>query len=439
MAPDLKELLGTADGGPVAPPDVDAIDGRARRLTRRRAVTVGGVAALLLVIALGIAGPVTSLRAPMVGEPSPPPREPMEHDVEVGRTTGPPRWTTALPIEGFGAFGSGSQVAGNTERVFVAAGYTASAAAVVALERADGEVAWRTELDGAAFVLAATEELLVAHEPDRVVALDAVTGDVVWEHALPVRYRAVSATVQDQTLYLVTGAGNEGDTSPPRAQALDLADGQVRWTSTLAADTDPQWTPPAIVDDLLLVAATPDNPQVETGNRVHALRIVDGVVAWERDLGGRQGFSDRATAVTDGRFHVSAQGVGVVTLEVANGTVVHTIEDRGLLGVAPDGDALYVTDVGERAVVRAVDPPTGASLQGWEPWALADDAFEVRVLGTELLLPSTTSLVAVDPSTGVPRWRHTHETPAYEVLVLDGLLVVANEASEIVATPLPPD
>jgi hypothetical protein len=124
----------------------------------------------------------------------------------------------------------------------------------------------------------------------------------------------------------VAGAGSEGDTSPPLVHALDVAEGTLQWSRTIATGTDPQWPTPTIVGDLLLVAATP-NPQVQVGNQVHALRLADGSEVWSADLGGNQGFSSRATAVSDDLLHVTVAGVGVVTLDIARGAVAHTIED----------------------------------------------------------------------------------------------------------------
>jgi GNAT superfamily N-acetyltransferase len=53
------------------------------------------------------------------------------------------------------------------------------------------------------------------------------------------------------------------------------------------------------------------------------------------------------------------------------------------------------------------------------------------------LVPSSTTLLAFDTDSGAGVWRHTNEPPAYELLVLDELLNVANQKARIVTTRLP--
>jgi len=439
MTYEIKELLSTADGGPVGPPDIEAIQQRARRLTLVRAGAVAAAAGLLIVAVIGVAGGFDQPRLPLVGEgPELPPTEPTLPDAVDVPETGPPIWRTELDTPAFADFGSGQQLASGGQRLFVASGHTEDAA-IVALELTTGEQAWRTDLDGSASVHTATDELLiVSSQPGRVLALDVATGERIWEHALPDGYQASAATADDRILYLVAGAGAEGDTSPPQVSALDLDDGTLRWATTLTTATDPQWSPPTIVDDLLLVAATPANPEVDAGNRVHALQLADGTEAWTTDLGGRQGFTSSATAVTDGVLHIRVAGVGVVTLDIEQGDISHTIEDAILIGAGPSGP-LYVAGLGEPTVVRAIDPRTGETLDQQPAWQLEHDwaQVEVHTSAAVLLLPSTTTLLAIDTNSGTPAWRHTHHTTAYEILVLDDLLIAANQDAQIVATPLP--
>ena len=441
MAREVKDLLSVADGGTVDAPDVVAIQRRAKRLTLMRGGAVAGVAVLLVAAAVGVSGGLVQSPMPLIGEsPELPPAEPTEPDEVDAPETGPPLWTTQLDPEVFGDFGSRAQLVSDGQRLFVTSGHGDDPSVVVALELATGDQVWHTDLEWAAHLHATTGELLFASsQPQGVVALDVVTGEQVWEHGLPEGYAAISAAVSEQTLYLVAGAGGEGDTSPPRVHALSLDQGTLQWSSTLAPGTDPQWSPPTIVEDRLLVAATPANPQVEVGNHVHALRLADGSEAWSVDLGGNQGFTSRATAVSHGLLHVSVRGVGVVTLDIARGAISHTIDDASLFDTRPG--VLYVAGHGEPTVVRAVDPRTGEPLDQQPTWELDDDWFEVEVhpQGSELLLPATSTLSAVDPDTGTLAWRHTHETPTYEILVLDGLLITANQPAQLVATRLPAD
>jgi outer membrane protein assembly factor BamB len=89
----------------------------------------------------------------------------------------------------FGSFGSGSQLASQGPRLFVASGH-GDAAAVVALELATGDQVWRTDLDGTAHLHATTDELLIVSSQTRSVgALDAATGQQLWEYELPVGVR----------------------------------------------------------------------------------------------------------------------------------------------------------------------------------------------------------------------------------------------------------
>lgn len=436
MARDVKEMLSVADGGAVGPPDVEAIQRRARRLTLRRAGAVAGVGLLLVVAAIGAFALFEPPRIPLVGEgpqsPSIEPAEPAEADVP---ETGPPIWVTELDVTSFGEVGSGSQLASDGQRLFVASGH-AEDAAVVALDLATGAVGWRTDLEGSAFVQVTTDELVIANsQHHQVVALDVETGDRVWELELPAGYGAVSAAVSGGTLYLVAGAGGEGDTSPPRIDALNLDDGELRWSTTLTDGTDPQWSPPEIVDGFLLVAATLAHPQVEPGNQVHALALTDGTQAWSVDLGGSQGFNTRATAVTDELLHVGVPGLGVASLDVATGAISHTIENANLVGAGARGP-LYVSETGERTV-RGVDPETGEPLDQQPTWKLPLGFFEIHADGQALLLLSARRPFGIDTDSGALAWRHTHETPAYEMLVVDDLLIAANEDGQIVATQLP--
>ncbi|OYN88475.1 outer membrane protein assembly factor BamB family protein, partial [Parenemella sanctibonifatiensis] len=183
---------------------------------------------------------------------------------------------------------------------------------VPAVRPTDGSVAWRTDLghpvmsDPLVATIAGADAVVVM-TGDRLVRLDAATGEVVWESTMP-GVSAGRAAADDERIYLGLGDG--------KAWAVDAATGELQWERELA-------------------------------NR-------DG--SYRRLIYGP--WTHQTTLITDSLVFVSTVAGGRA-LDRASGEIVWQIDKSFLytpVRILDDGDLLLVDEWGE---ARRVDAATG--------------------------------------------------------------------------------
>jgi outer membrane protein assembly factor BamB len=238
-----------------------------------------------------------------------------------------------------------------------------------ALDRTTGDLRWRYA-EGYGYPEAApvvTDE--VCYVPtDRVTALDAVTGELLWE----TDELAASAgiAVADGTVYATTIEPEPG------CVALDASDGRVRWSNAAAGASH---VPPVVTDDRVVV--------VGEGGPVVAFSRA-GEVVWERN---RMPQLHTPVAVADGTAYLATDDADDVSAyALSDGT------RRWRQSLGPTVDRTpAVTDETVYAVgwdretqsdaVLALDPATGAE-RNRVP--LGADATTGVVVGREALFVS---------------------------------------------------
>lgn len=187
------------------------------------------------------------------------------------------------------------------DRVYVADGFGAGRDGehrrVSALDALSGEVVWqRDDLTGEqsvddVFLQALVGDTLVVNgQYDTVTAVASSTGDTIWSFRLPEGYGAVRSAVSEDVLLVGTEAPREGDVRPPIVYALDVANGSTLWSATLAEGTDLQWHSPPLADGLVFVSSTLSHPGSASGNMIHAVDVSTGELRWVAELGGDQLF-----------------------------------------------------------------------------------------------------------------------------------------------------
>jgi outer membrane protein assembly factor BamB len=149
----------------------------------------------------------------------------------------------------------------------------ASPGTVVALTIADGAERWRRQLVPEGKVLTpsfADGRLYVAigdAPAGHLWALDAATGEPVWDHGVPDGVTAYMPALAHGRAYVVRTDGI--------VEALDAASGAVVWSVQTPSSID---AGPSIVDDLLLVAGV--------GGPVEALDLATGATRWSVPIRG---------------------------------------------------------------------------------------------------------------------------------------------------------
>ena len=172
-------------------------------------------------------------------------------------------------------------------RVFV----TAEDGSIVALDRETGALLWRYDSGLTAAVTPAVSDglVFVVFKPGIVSALAEDSGDVVWSKRLPVA-SLPSPTVADGRLFVA-------ETDRNRLLALDAATGETLWDYHL---DDWVIAPPAINDGLLIATSN--------DAKIHILDVNTGKLRMIYDAGeGR--WTRGGPAVTDDLLYISSNGV----------------------------------------------------------------------------------------------------------------------------------
>lgn len=205
---------------------------------------------------------------------------------------------------------------------------------------------------------------------------------------------------------LVAGVGTEGH-SPGggRVVAVDLADGDVRWSAPVDSAV---WGAPAVADGVVYAAQRAD-----TGSSVeaalYALDLADGGELWRRGLGADPRFDPVDAPVADGdRVYLSTGTGPLVAFDAASGDPEWTYDPpRGVQGSPALADGVcYVVDLRGRLV--ALDAATGE-----RTWS--DDVGTAyggpAVCGGDVHAVATDGTLAAWHADGRERWRVDVDPP----------------------------
>jgi outer membrane protein assembly factor BamB len=183
---------------------------------------------------------------------------------------------------------------------------------LAALDLRTGVMVWSQRMPGAlrGVPVAAGDGVAAVWEGDdvRLKVLDAGTGALRWEHAIPAR--AGTPTVAGDTLVVAAGTGGRDG----RALAFTLSDGAVRWDTRVGASFQPQSEPTVDGNDVFVVD--------ELGG-VSRLDFDTGRLRWRRAL-DEAVLIARPVVVGDavhGGVIVTDAAREVVTLDRATGRV----------------------------------------------------------------------------------------------------------------------
>ena len=279
-----------------------------------------------------------------------------------------------------------------------------------ALDAATGASRWRFHTDGAITAAPAVDDVAV-YAPSRdgfLHAVDVRTGRERWRHRFgqPLGpddywdYHLSSPVLVDGMLIVGGGDG--------RVLALDPAQGRVKWQADVGARVR---STPAVHDGIVVVGTM--------SGHVRALRERDGAPLWSFATdGAAHKFADAGndtTSVVASPTIVAGAGGALVAVGGRDGNLyaldLHTGQLRWrlthdgsswMLATATDGRTLYVGG-GSAAIVQAVDPATGV-----ERWRCKTRSavFAALALAGDSLLASdfTGDLVALDKATGRTLW-----------------------------------
>jgi len=312
--------------------------------------------------------------------------------------TGEPRWRTTVPcptcvdtrrddwLIGWGSATVDGATLYLPVNLWSPSGVPAGFGQVCALDLATGSVAWCREIDDPTNVAVSGERIVVGSETrNRILALDAATGAMLWTVDLPA---------------------------------------SAAWNAITAG--------PAVVGDLVLVS---------DWERLHALRLRDGTAAWSWPHEGTMSFA------TDGQtIYVADEAVGdpwwcegainchpdnarlwALTAQAGTPRWHRSFGQEWFSGIIGAADVVYV-QVGEVVVgVRASDGAVATTVAGGVWW---NGGRGLLVAGGMLYVADENGVVAYTTETAVPK-----PTPA--TLALDPDLVVPTVAPSVerAATP----
>lgn len=248
---------------------------------------------------------------------------------------------------------------------------------VFALDTATGEQVWKYDFQGSGgFEIGspayAGGVLYVTVSSRKVMALDALDGDLIWETVVDDLGLSSSPTVSGSRVLVGTGSG--------KLVSLQTSDGTIEWTANVSG-----WVylaAPTVHEDIVYIGT--DNMTL------HAFHLTNGTEVWTTDLPGRV----RGTPLVyqDRIFVISAIYPGFVATE----GFLHALN--------MDGKELWNVSIG----------PTGSS---------------PAPLGPLVIVGSRSGLWAIDLEDGSVLWRYQDagQISASPVGNLLGVLVLSNE------------
>lgn len=311
------------------------------------------------------------------------------------------------------------------------------------LLRHDGRLPPSTPVVGA--------ERLFATTPSRLVAVDPADGTVAWEREPRGSYDPGAApTLACGT---VVASDSEG------LAAFDVADGSRRWWRRRDADGRDPGGPAAAAG----VVYVPEGERTAAHDAASGERLwtggAGGAVAVDADAGrvyttdGGASAGEVTALSTDGEVVWSTPGPAHLGRPVAAGDRVHALGEGELLALdAADGSVAWRRDGprgrggglavadgrvyaaaggGTVAVARdaATGDPVGVADGGETPWRArtGGGAAAPVVAGDAVLVPGANGLSAVDARTGERRWRVARigGLPSRSVAAVDGTVYAA--------------
>lgn len=305
-----------------------------------------------------------------------------------------------------------------------------------ATDARSGHVSWRLRTGGPGTSSAATDGRTVyfAGRDDVLRAVRATDGKVRWTLRFGAQvgsgnywdYVLSSPVLVGPVLYAGAGDGC--------LYAIDAATGRVRWTFDSGARIR---ATPAVRDGRIVFATT--------SGHVYALSARDGTLQWTfATQGAGQRFEDQgndttavmaSVTIADDVVAIGGRDAWLYGLDAATGRELWRVTHDGsswILGTAFDGLSLYVGS-GSAQIVQAVDPRTG--VERWR-FATRGAVFAApAIAGDTLLFADLTGLVyALDAQTGKLRWQFPTRGRALSTpVVADGLVYFAGDAGVLVA------
>lgn len=274
-------------------------------------------------------------------------------------------------------------------------------------------------------------------------ALAAADGALVWRHRFGAElgmqnywdYALSSPTLRGDVLYIGGGDGH--------LYAFDAASGRVRWSFDAGARIR---STPAVAAGLVVVGTM--------DGRVVAVDSASGVLRWSFATdGAAHAFADKRNDTTSvfasptiagERVMVGSRDGNLYALELATGKLAwRSTHDGGswILSTAFDGRTLYVGS-GSALIVQAVDPATG--LERWRAKTRGAVFSGIAIAGETLLFSDFSgALSAIDRRSGVLRWRFPLGGRALATpVVADGVVYAASDdgvlfALQTAPAPLP--
>lgn len=316
-----------------------------------------------------------------------------------------------------------------TGPVVVVADDTGQAVAVAAT---DGSEAWAyrvaDEGEGQVHGLAASVGTVYVAGPEGLTALDATDGTRLWRHRV-----SSDATLADSAgafwpiahgdvVDVVEVATQDDMTFERRLVSLDAATGDVRWEAALPASIGQ--SPSS--DGTIVVLASGDGSLL-------ALDAADGAQAWVADAATLGAMPQTRPAIGAGLTVVGLTDGTAVALDAASGSVAwrSTTQDATIASVSVAGSMVLVN---ASVTLTALDAATGDPV--WSvpvqasgplyPLASIPGATDDTVLLGTTDAMDVASVVALDAATGRERWRVATDAygAALSPLVTGGRVVV---------------
>jgi outer membrane protein assembly factor BamB len=171
---------------------------------------------------------------------------------------------------------------------------------IVALDAISGDISWRyfvtnsgptvgggSPIYSGASSLSISDGLVyIGTTIQTVQAWDASTGAFVWSGDINGAVYASTVAVANGVVYASTGLGGTvGTLQPPGVTALNAESGALLWNNSLGSI---QYSSPAVADGMVFVGsdAGPPNLGVNDGNSVYALDADTGATIWTYETGG---------------------------------------------------------------------------------------------------------------------------------------------------------
>lgn len=292
---------------------------------------------------------------------------------------------------------TGSAVSGPT--VYATVGGDHSHAALKALNAATGEPSWTFSATGGGLTapVADRETLYVGSRgaDTDIIAVDATTGDLVWERTDIDRPPLRPARGADQLVVAFQGTPDE-EYENRVVQALNPQTGATTWRYEALE----QWVlAPVVTSDRVFVGSLPAN-DAEFAAALHALDPTTGERLWRTTAFAG---SLRPPVIAETTAFVSA-GETLSALDVTSGEPRWELADFS----APVGKPVVAGEhvlVSAGATLTAVEMATGT--KAWTFTDAAADLFVPSVTDDRVIVGDGETLYALDRATGTTQWQQS--------------------------------